>query len=288
MRINKKDFPPIKLLYDKNTRVIYDEELGLGEEDLGFIHKFLGSLIAVSRQNIYTVSRSIEKMIVSNRARLMDYYLKEADDEMFSGAFIDLTMQVPSIEFYQFLPRGHGEWRGEERDDIFRYAFASFQGNKHTGDVHLVAMGCIDFIYNEIGIDSSTYLRCKEGDEDNCVRYMKFLFELHVFLKYADTEIVKIYGNQKKLLPDKSDYINNQSGMTIKFIDSRWLQEIIRLEGFKVRGHFRLQPCKDESGGWTRKLIYIHEFEKHGYHRRAQRDIEEDRKKEMQSHDHHG
>ena len=85
--------------------------------------------------------------------------------------------------------------------------------------------------------------------------------------------MVTVYGKQRKVLPDKSDVIENKSGLRIKYIDSRWLREIIRTEGFKVRGHFRLQPMKDEDGEWTRKLIYINEFEKHGYHRRALREL---------------
>ena len=52
-------------------------------------------------------------------------------------------------------------------------------------------------------------------------------------------------------------------------LDSRWFTTICRDEGFLVSGHFRLQPCKDEQGEWTRKLIYINPYAKHGYHRLA-------------------
>ncbi len=77
---------------------------------------------------------------------------------------------------------------------------------------------------------------------------LSYLLNGCTFLKYADVEVINIYGNQRKLLPDKSDVIENKSGVRVQYIDSKWIREIIRLEGFKVRGHFRLQPVKDEDG----------------------------------------
>ena len=236
--------------------------------------KFVQPLISVGRSNIYTVSKSIESMSSPNRERLMDAFLKDPDDEMFSGAFIDTSMEVPSMELYKFLPAERKQWREGKEEDVFKYLFASFQGGAN-GSLYLAAMGVIEFSYDNEGMFSVPHIRCVEGDEDNCVRYMKFLLELNVFLRYADTEIVKVYGQQKRYVPDGKDYIDNRSGVLVKYIDSRWLREIIRTEGFKVRGHFRLQPFKDEDGEWDRKLIYINEYEKHGYHRRAQKDLDD-------------
>ena len=47
--------------------------------------------------------------------------------------------------------------------------------------------------------------------------------------------------------------------------DSKWYTEICNDEAFKVSGHFRLQPY----GDGTRRLIWINEFTKNGYHRKA-------------------
>lgn len=47
--------------------------------------------------------------------------------------------------------------------------------------------------------------------------------------------------------------------------DSKWYTKICNDESFKVSGHFRLQPY----GDGTRKLIWINEFTKNGYHRKA-------------------
>lgn len=60
-------------------------------------------------------------------------------------------------------------------------------------------------------------------------------------------------------------------------VDSSWDGDITVLNPFQVRGHFRHQPKKDKNGEWYRELIYIDAFMKKGYHRRAQKVIEEEK-----------
>ena len=144
-----------------------------------------------------------------------------------------------------------------------------------TKRMNEIAFGNIDFV-NEDGYFDAKVKHSTIDDSlspENFASNMTYFLSLELFLKYADLEVVKAYGNQKKTICDGKDYLDNKSGIPVKYIDSRWLREIIRSEGFKVRGHFRLQPYKDDNDEWQRKLIYIDEFEKHGYHRRALRDI---------------
>jgi hypothetical protein len=58
----------------------------------------------------------------------------------------------------------------------------------------------------------------------------------------------------------------NNSKLNITYCDSFWKQRI-NTEGFKVRGHFRLQPIGE--GRLKTKLIWIEQFEKSGYNRKA-------------------
>lgn len=51
-------------------------------------------------------------------------------------------------------------------------------------------------------------------------------------------------------------------------MDSKWFTNLVKSDGFKVRGHFRFQP-KKKDGVWTKELIWINEFEKSGYNREA-------------------
>lgn len=90
------------------------------------------------------------------------------------------------------------------------------------------------------------------------------------FKKYGNIDLEMLPAKKKvrrsELIGGK---VNNFMGIDVQVLDSRWFTTICRDDGFLVSGHFRLQPCKDENGEWTRKLIYINPYAKHGYHRLA-------------------
>lgn len=89
------------------------------------------------------------------------------------------------------------------------------------------------------------------------------------FKEYAKVEIEQGKCGktiQSKILKEK---LRNNLPFDVNIMDSTWFTTICRNEGFKVRGHFRLQPKKNDKGEWIKELIYINEFEKHGYHRQA-------------------
>lgn len=95
-----------------------------------------------------------------------------------------------------------------------------------------------------------------------------FVFPI-LFKRYAKVEIEQGKcgkSTRSKILNDK---LRNNIPFDIKIMDSTWFTTICRNEGFKVRGHFRLQPKKNDKGEWIKELIYINEFEKKGYHRLA-------------------
>ena len=86
-----------------------------------------------------------------------------------------------------------------------------------------------------------------------------------------------IFGKKKEVTPAVSTTVRkevkkkkkNQNvtepGLDYYRFDSKWYTEICNDESFKVSGHFRLQPY----GDGTRRLIWINEFTKNGYHRKA-------------------
>ena len=98
---------------------------------------------------------------------------------------------------------------------------------------------------------------------------MAVLARFLAFKKYAKVEIEESKCGKtikSKILKEK---LCNNLQLDVKIMDSTWFTTICRSEGFKVRGHFRLQPKKNDKGEWIKELIYINEFEKHGYHRQA-------------------
>ena len=90
---------------------------------------------------------------------------------------------------------------------------------------------------------------------------------IHLFQSYAQVE-TKFVAAKSKITSGLTRH-QNDTGLNITYLTSKWFTNIVRTEGFSVSGHFRLQP-KKENGEWTKELIWINPFKKHGYHSRAQ------------------
>lgn len=83
-----------------------------------------------------------------------------------------------------------------------------------------------------------------------------------IFLKYCDIETKYLAEGQKI----KGVYCNykNDTKCNVKYLNITWFSNLIKSDGFNVRGHFRLQP-KKKDGEWTKELIWITDFQKLGY-----------------------
>lgn len=89
-----------------------------------------------------------------------------------------------------------------------------------------------------------------------------FVQMILMFKKFAQIEIKELKAGQKIKGIDCNYKNDTKSNVTI--LDSKWFTTLVKSDAFKVRGHFRLQP-KKKNGEWTKELIWINEFEKHGY-----------------------
>ena len=70
---------------------------------------------------------------------------------------------------------------------------------------------------------------------------------------------------KKEIKKNKKTQIVIEPGLDYYIFDSKWYTEISNDESFQVSGHFRLQPY----GDGAKRLIWINEFTKYGYHRKA-------------------
>jgi hypothetical protein len=95
-----------------------------------------------------------------------------------------------------------------------------------------------------------------------------------LFKEFADVNTKFVESNKKQIDKKTGEKDLNESDFNITILDSTWYTNLIRSKGFKVSGHPRLQPCKID-GEWTYKMIWINEFMKNGYSRRAKKLIEE-------------
>lgn len=89
---------------------------------------------------------------------------------------------------------------------------------------------------------------------------------IHLFKSYAQVE-TKFVAAKSKIKSGLERHLNDTK-LDITYLTSKWFTNIVRSEGFSVSGHFRLQP-KKVNGEWTKELIWINPFKKHGYHSRA-------------------
>lgn len=91
-------------------------------------------------------------------------------------------------------------------------------------------------------------------------------FEL--FKQYAEieTKIIQSGTTNRKVKINHEKYLS-EFPFKVQIIDSKYFTNLIRTNGFKVKGHFRLQPYGE--GRKNRRLQWIHEFEKSGYTRKA-------------------
>jgi hypothetical protein len=99
--------------------------------------------------------------------------------------------------------------------------------------------------------------------DSECLRYqVQEVFFLFLFTKFAKLETKTVFPKRKQVFNGEK-YLNN-TDFVITQLDSKWFTNLVKSEGFNVRGHFRLQPYKKD-GQWTRELIWIDEFQKTGY-----------------------
>jgi hypothetical protein len=106
-------------------------------------------------------------------------------------------------------------------------------------------------------------------DQQIAHRFMKLL----LFIEMSKVEVVKV-APQYKVRYGKGgdDKLFNDTGLNnVYMVNASW-NKIIIVEGdFKVRGHFRVQPCG--TGRKDFRLIWINEFSKGSFIRRAGKEI---------------
>ena len=105
--------------------------------------------------------------------------------------------------------------------------------------------------------------------------------------KYAKVETIVVPNMAISMLEDTcgeykhKEKVRNESGQEVIVMDSRWFVKIVNDNDIRVRGFFRMQNKKNDSGEWYKELIYVDSFVRHGYHRNAK--IEDIRNEEQET-----
>ncbi len=114
--------------------------------------------------------------------------------------------------------------------------------------------------------------------EENIQDYVDMVLDYLCLREWADVEIRNILTYTKKEVKKKNkNEVKTVSGLEYYVFDSRWYTELHNDNDFLVSGHFRLQPYANG----VKRLIWIDEFTKHGYHRKATIDKVKDGEMEL-------
>lgn len=94
------------------------------------------------------------------------------------------------------------------------------------------------------------------------------ILSAELFINFAEVE-TKVMKPNAQIWDERmvNAIYNNKTRNNITVIDSTWYTNLVSSGAFNVRGHFRLQPCGPNNS--KRKLTWINEFQKEGYHRKA-------------------
>ena len=107
------------------------------------------------------------------------------------------------------------------------------------------------------------------NDIDELNEYLNTTLISLYFIHNCDTEQKIVKPNEKHRENGNKHF--NESKSDIIFLDCSWFTELIRDAPFHVKGHLRWQVHGEKNR--KRKLIWINEFEKSGYQRRAKKDM---------------
>lgn len=156
-----------------------------------------------------------------------------------------------------------------KEDGITKFAILNQMTQKQRPPINVYLAGFFNHednenLYSVASAFSIPNFRKTEESDMFSVNWVELIVQCEVFLQYAELETKTLGPNQKDSIACK---YNNKLPFQITIVDSTWYTELVKSDAFKVRGHFRLQPFGESLS--KRKLIWINEFQKDGYHRRA-------------------
>lgn len=207
--------------------------------------------------------------------------------------YLAKTIIDPMLMSYQkLIPH-----RKELKDSCRALIYTSKAGNPHV--LHYVMlveedriniMGQIHFIVpgkTDVGIIFSVYVDRESNDLLTFRSYpdvppvvkiethdellsvaLSAILSAELFINFAQIE-TKVMKPNTQIWDERmvNAIYNNKTRSDITVIDSTWYTNLVSSGAFKVRGHFRLQPYGPEMK--QRRLQWISDYEKEGYHRKA-------------------
>ncbi len=231
-----------------------------GEQDLEYLRvwsvykKILKERIQPLSDNIIVLTTPFIEMVEKHRVSICEVYHEECKKEYsdilnFSGVVFDQNFGC-ILELYNKV-----------------VSFSIF--DKDTGVPLISGSVNDDLDNNELQNSCVTFFSMNiDSVKTGLIQYVyRFVYSV-IFEKLIDEKEIVIVPPNGRGKTSNDKYINENKN-SIKVWDSRKFNTYVRLDGFSVSGHIRHQRIgKDRKG---HKLIWIDEFQKHGYNRNGLR-----------------
>lgn len=221
-----------------------------------------GMLKELCGNNIQYVSEPFWEAYAKGRHKLRDIFDKEEFQE---GGVLITTRPGVTHTYYYFVNAGffNGKW-------AYQLMYIDFTKRPSHGDDGPALDAYISVNINDDGEEISRNELLYNGyiDEGRDAGFFEALILTFVlFKKYCDieTKIIDPKKNRRATIAGQK-YVN-ETDKRITILDSTWFTNLVVSGAFEVSGHLRWQPYGP--GLSQKKLIWISDYQKEGYTRKA-------------------
>lgn len=242
MKINHKNFPVIDAISNKKFNFLVDND------DMELIRSNKLSKIFIENCDKFNKINYVSKPFLKSLDLCIDKLWNNVITETFNdnGTFI-LKREDGIMETYCY----DFELKDMEHPSIVFFYFQEDMLIKYLNKKEDVSYCCEESL-------SDGLISCEQAIQNE----LQNLMRLCLFTKYASIETKILKPNQK--IKDIVCKYKNETNLNINILDSKWFTNLVKSDGFTVRGHFRLQP-KKINGEMSKELIWISDFQKTGY-----------------------
>lgn len=262
MKISNRTHPILEKLFKGSLGII-----PIHPSDPGFIEHVSSNFVRIWKENVYAFSKEVNIpskafLEASKKAQVkMLTFVQEIMDKNEES----LSIQGTYIINNQVFMLNYETIAGDPDIKIVIYVFSK-EGcpvfmHKHDSKVEGSILGKKDLSSGWASNGCKSVIN-DQPIEDMVVAVLGDIISIALFKKYAEVETKYLLPGQKSTV-FITKYVNDTK-LPLTYLDSKWFTNLIKSDAFTVSGHFRLQPYKVD-GVWTKKLIWISEFEKEGY-----------------------
>jgi len=255
MRLNEKTYPAYMQLENQKYEYLKIDQM-FGENILKSSNVFKDFLVALK----YTFEQSNKKYYLTNTFKdaIMTASPKIQEGEK-------QIKDIPTDCGIIFTDKGFSIYLSNPTDKRIKLLCYGF-----TKEGVLTTYGIVN---NDLSLSGLACSVDKNGqpvnDTEGLVGYLYSMLTTIYFIHNCEIE-------QKVVQPNKKDKINgqkyfNESKSSVVVLDCKWFTELIRDTPFHVKGHLRWQAHGEKRA--KRKLIWIGDFEKQGYTRKATKEM---------------